>query len=367
VAEFLRIPPFPRHRAKPLAHPGKGGPVDPDALLAALGAARVGGHFWAAQPAIPPATTLLAPTSRAQLTEMLAAANGITPLAALVPQGWALPAHVTRLPPPCDPWWLAEKAGALWAGADHELALVAAVAGRPARLFGAGRFAALAPTPLPPATLAQVTAATLSQNTAYHCPYTGAPLDAGQAIALMAPWRKLIDGNRRIGAVMGAARWKRITLDPMLWDGSGPVRHVHTAPRALGADQVVLAWKSRCGPRALAQLAARGWPVAELEDGFIRSVGLGANCVPPLSVVVDFGGIYFDPATPSDLESLLEGADIAPDMITRAAALKEALVAAKPRLAKPGLAILFTQPKAGAACWSRARSRMTARCSLAAR
>ena len=321
---FLRIPPFPGHRAGPLSQSGTGANVDPTALMAALAKARVGGSFWAAQPVLAPATTVLAPVSPAQLAEMLAAAPSGATLAVMAPRGWALPAQVTRLPAVCDPWWLADKAGAVWAGADHELALVAALVGKPVRPFGEGRFASLADTP---EALAESVTTTLAQGIAYRCPYTGTPRDALGAIALMAPWRGLIDGNRRIGAVLGAARWKRITLDAMLWDGSGPVRHRRTPPRDLAPGRVVLAWKSRCAPKVLAQLAQRGAAVAELEDGFIRSVGLGANCVPPLSVVVDFGGIYFDPTTPSDLETLLEQADIAPEMRTRATALRAALVA----------------------------------------
>ncbi|MFT4060119.1 MAG: hypothetical protein QM652_11300 [Legionella sp.] len=42
-----------------------------------------------------------------------------------------------------------------------------------------------------------------------------------------------------------------------------------------------------------------------LEDGIIRSVGLGAKRVRPLSLVADQTGIYFDPRYPSDLENIL--------------------------------------------------------------
>ena len=37
----------------------------------------------------------------------------------------------------------------------------------------------------------------------------------------------------------------------------------------------------------LAACEASPHPVHEVEDGFIRSVGLGADCVPPLSIIVD--------------------------------------------------------------------------------
>jgi capsular polysaccharide export protein len=44
-----------------------------------------------------------------------------------------------------------------------------------------------------------------------------------------------------------------------------------------------------------------------VEDGFIRSKGLGAAFNFPYSWVLDQQGIYFDPEIPSDLESLLLG------------------------------------------------------------
>jgi len=46
-------------------------------------------------------------------------------------------------------------------------------------------------------------------------------------------------------------------------------------------------------------------PIYTMEDGFIRSNGLGATLLAPLSVVVDKLGIYYDATQPSDLEVLL--------------------------------------------------------------
>ena len=43
-----------------------------------------------------------------------------------------------------------------------------------------------------------------------------------------------------------------------------------------------------------------------MEDGFIRSVGLGSNLVPPLSLVTDDMGIYFNAEIPSRLEHILQ-------------------------------------------------------------
>lgn len=46
-------------------------------------------------------------------------------------------------------------------------------------------------------------------------------------------------------------------------------------------------------------------PIYCMEDGFIRSNGLGATLLAPLSVVIDKQGIYYDATRPSDLEQLL--------------------------------------------------------------
>ena len=46
--------------------------------------------------------------------------------------------------------------------------------------------------------------------------------------------------------------------------------------------------------------------VLRVEDGFLRSVGLGAQLTQPLSWVIDPVGIYYDPAAPSGLEILLQ-------------------------------------------------------------
>lgn len=45
--------------------------------------------------------------------------------------------------------------------------------------------------------------------------------------------------------------------------------------------------------------------VLHIEDGFIRSNGLGCNFYYPYSLVIDKTGIYYDPKNPCDLEKIL--------------------------------------------------------------
>lgn len=68
--------------------------------------------------------------------------------------------------------------------------------------------------------------------------------------------------------------------------------------------------------------------IIRVEDGFIRSVGLGAGLTPPLSWVFDPVGIYFDATGPSLLERLIAETEFTDGMRERAAALRERIVAA---------------------------------------
>ena len=220
---FLRIPPFPRHRAAPLCIAAAGPSRDDaacDALAAALVAARVGGAFW----------------------------------------------HPAR-----DPWG---DGGAVDAG---EAALVAALRGG-----GAGARAAVR---------------AICGGLEARDPFFGGALDWAGAVALLAGWRALIEANRGFAGIFGIARWKRATMDAMLWDGAGPVRYLRAGDAGrLGPGDVALVWVARAPAGLMGRLAARGVQAGEIEDGFVRSAGLGANCVPPLSVVCDSLGTHIDPA-----------------------------------------------------------------------
>jgi len=58
--------------------------------------------------------------------------------------------------------------------------------------------------------------------------------------------------------------------------------------------------------------------VIRVEDGFIRSVGLGYRLTPPISLVFDGMGIYYDSTKPSELEHILQSFNFDKSMIERA-------------------------------------------------
>ncbi|ODP99286.1 hypothetical protein [Salinivibrio sp. SS2] len=68
-------------------------------------------------------------------------------------------------------------------------------------------------------------------------------------------------------------------------------------------------------------------PILRVEDGFIRSVGLGALFAKPISWIVDKRGIYFDATRPSDLEHYLTTHVFTEQERQQGRALKQQLVA----------------------------------------
>lgn len=70
-------------------------------------------------------------------------------------------------------------------------------------------------------------------------------------------------------------------------------------------------------------------PLYRVEDGFIRSVGLGSDLTQPYSLVVDSRGIYFDPTRESDLEHILQNHIFTQSEMTRAKEIRNYLIEKK--------------------------------------
>jgi capsular polysaccharide export protein len=103
-------------------------------------------------------------------------------------------------------------------------------------------------------------------------------------------------------------------------------RAVRHAARRRGAIAV---WASREPASLAGAAAAAGVLVLRIEDGFLRSVGLGADFMPGASIVVDGRGIYYDPTRESDLERLLNQAEFGAGLLERARRLIDSIVASR--------------------------------------
>ncbi|MEM9011658.1 MAG: capsular polysaccharide biosynthesis protein [Pseudomonadota bacterium] len=152
--------------------------------------------------------------------------------------------------------------------------------------------------------------------------------DAATGLAVRAAAHRLAPR----GAVCHGMRlWKRPAVASFL--RGGPVRFEDDAARAVSraaaGKQPLFVWAGRETADLAARCAAAEVPLFRVEDGFLRSAGLGAALVPALSLVFDDLGIYYDPGRPSRLEALIaEAVELPEDALDRARRLREGIVSA---------------------------------------
>lgn len=78
-------------------------------------------------------------------------------------------------------------------------------------------------------------------------------------------------------------------------------------------SSTALVWGMKLPAIAAEFFRLKGVPLSYVEDGFIRSVGLGSDRALPLSLNFDTRAPYFDASRPSDLEVLLSSYDFKSD------------------------------------------------------
>lgn len=93
-----------------------------------------------------------------------------------------------------------------------------------------------------------------------------------------------------------------------------------------GSSRIVV-WGSGESAEVRALAARFQVPIWRMEDGFLRSVGLGAERYTPASLVLDRRGIYYNPQVASDLEVLLRDGTYGSADLERAKRLRESIVA----------------------------------------
>lgn len=103
--------------------------------------------------------------------------------------------------------------------------------------------------------------------------------------------------------------------------GNAKVKFIRCS-KLLKPNDVLLLWGSHEPPASV----PINVQIIRLEDGFLRSVGLGADLIQPLSWVMDQRGIYYDARQPSDLEYLLQTTNFTDELLNRAANLRSRLV-----------------------------------------
>lgn len=221
--------------------------------------------------------------------------------------------HITVISDPVSPWALMEGAIAVYT-VSSQMGFEAIMAGHKPRVFGQPFYAGwgLTQDENPVArrerrlTRAQLFAAAMILAPTWYDPCRDRLCSFEEAVDQLEAQVRTFREDHAGHVAMGMRLWKRAYLqktfgrEKRLRFQDDPARAVS---RAKAEGRALIVWAGQ-EPERLAA-AARGLTIARVEDGFLRSRGLGAELVPPLSLVADRRGIYYDPARESDLERLV--------------------------------------------------------------
>lgn len=176
--------------------------------------------------------------------------------------------------------------------------------------------------------LEEVFAAAYLLYARYVNPIRGERCDIHNTISLLAEQRRQNERNRRFHACVGFW-WRRPYAKAYLHSTGGETEFFRDGKQAALAAWArggeIVAWSSNVDASLQKECDDTGVTLARMEDGFIRSVGLGSDFNWPYSLVVDRKGIYYDPSRPSELEDILNAMPEHPDraaLLQRAAALR---------------------------------------------
>ncbi|MGD9863187.1 MAG: capsular polysaccharide biosynthesis protein [Pseudodonghicola sp.] len=234
--------------------------------------------------------------------------------------------RVRLLSDPVNPWSLLEGAVGVYT-VSSQLGFEAILAGHRPRVFGQPFYAGwgLTQDEFPVArrsrslTRAQLFAAAMMIYPLWYDPYRDRLCELEGAIDTLEAQLRAWRDDRHGWVAAGMRLWKRQPLQAFF---GGEKRMIFSDDPARAADsgRRRMVWASRADD---GDDAVRG------EDGFLRSRGLGAELVPPLSLVTDDLGIYYDPRRPSRLEHLIaRRASLRGDQQLRAERLVAALTVA---------------------------------------
>jgi capsular polysaccharide export protein len=232
------------------------------------------------------------------------------------------------------PAGLLEQAEAVYA-VTSQLGFEALLHGKPVHCFGLPFYAGWGLThdhlPAParrraagPRRLADLVHGALIEAALYIDPHRRQPCPVEELVAAIGLHRRLRASLPEPIEAFGFTPWKQRVLRRFL-----PVRRLRFRfpwQRPGASAALVAIWGRRAQPGLLRAVERRRLPLLHVEDGFLRSVGLGADLIDPISWVLDGRGIYYDASAPSDLEHQLAHGHWGEAQLERAARLRRRLV-----------------------------------------
>lgn len=173
--------------------------------------------------------------------------------------------------------------------------------------------------------LDEFVAATFIEYPLYFDPVKRQRTDAEGAIERLLSLRSSALERRGHYLAVGFSRHKRKSIRRFI---EGPWSTVSFAParvspRRLATADHVLVWGAGVPPSV-----GEAIRLVHVEDGFIRSAGLGAALTPPASLCFDASALYCDATRPSGLETLLNSVAFEAPLLQRARRLRHRLIQA---------------------------------------
>jgi len=190
------------------------------------------------------------------------------------------------------------------------------------------------------ATLNELFAAAYFRYSRYINPLTGEPATLFEVMNWMQMQRRYQQQRNGYLWAPGLSWWKYTILKPFLQTRTNKLSFSRRENRATAC----VVWGNNGEQRWQERAKSKLLPIWRMEDGFLRSSGLGSNLMPPLSLVLDKRGIYYDASRSSDLEVMLNESELTRMQRQRAQRLQQRLVQSK--ISKYNLGADFVLPPA---------------------
>lgn len=212
--------------------------------------------------------------------------------------------RISLLSDPISPWTLLDGAVGVYT-VSSQLGFEAILAGHKPRVFGQPFYAGWGLTadenPVPrrerALTKAQLFAAAMLLYPVWYDPFRDQLCEFETILDIVEAQSKAWRQDRQGWVASGIRMWKRKPMQ-RIFGAQKRILFSEEAPRIQAANRPHMVWAGKADPEQT--------DIVRVEDGFLRSRGLGAQLVPPLSLVCDDLGIYYDPGQPSRLEQLIQ-------------------------------------------------------------
>ena len=227
-----------------------------------------------------------------------------------------LPADVMRIGDDCNPYALLDQVDHVYT-VSSQMGFEALLAGKSVTCFGMPFYAGWGVTEDRvhcvrrgvSRSLESIFDAAYLKYVRYVDPLSGDPCELEQILDRIVFHKQVVLENKGLVFCFGFRFWKRGIINRFLDSSNADVRFTRR-PEAvertgLNEKSRIAVWGLRNDTGVMKLARRHGIQVERIEDGFIRSIGLGSDFAPPSSLIVDRKGIYFDPRRPSELENLL--------------------------------------------------------------